>query len=88
MTAKYQTWRKSSHSDPDGQCIEVAEAADVRDSEQWRKSSRSQPDSDCVEVAQIERRIGVRDSKQPDGAVLEFSAAEWGAFLRQLKHRT
>ncbi|RAY14057.1 DUF397 domain-containing protein [Actinomadura craniellae] len=36
MTAKFTHWRKSSISDPDGHCVEVARAADgtigVRDS--------------------------------------------------------
>ncbi|SEG80701.1 protein of unknown function [Thermomonospora echinospora] len=28
MTRSYSRWRKSSHSDPDGKCVEVARAAD------------------------------------------------------------
>jgi Domain of unknown function (DUF397) len=35
-----------------------------------------------VEVASLPGDwVGVRDSKDPDGAVLRFSAGEWDAFL-------
>ncbi|WP_242422555.1 DUF397 domain-containing protein, partial [Frankia torreyi] len=35
----------------------------------------------CVEVAPLGEGIVVRDSKNPSGPVLAFSAAEWDAFL-------
>ncbi len=35
----------------------------------------------CVEVAPLGAGMVVRDSKNPAGAVLAFSAAEWDAFL-------
>ena len=48
---------------------------------EWRKSSLSTTNG-CVEVAFVGDRIAVRDSKQRGrGAVLEFTATEWAAFL-------
>jgi hypothetical protein len=48
----------------------------------WIKSSLSFSNSNCVEVASLpDGEIGVRDSKNPDGAVLRFTADEWNAFL-------
>jgi hypothetical protein len=48
----------------------------------WKKASASYANGDCVEVASLpDGRIGIRDSKDPDGPVLRFSASEWLAFL-------
>jgi hypothetical protein len=52
------TWRKSSYSAQNGQCVEIA----------WRKSSRSAGQGQCVEVAST--LAAIRDSKNPVGAVL------------------
>lgn len=48
----------------------------------WRKSSLSDV-GNCVEVAfAADGSVGVRDSKQHGlGPVLEFTPAEWEAFL-------
>ncbi len=46
----------------------------------WRTSSHS-GSSDCVEVAVVPGGMAVRDSKDPGGAVLRFTVAEWRAFV-------
>lgn len=47
----------------------------------WRKSSRSGGGDNCVEVAfAADGTVGVRDSKNPTGPVLEFTPTEWDAF--------
>jgi Domain of unknown function (DUF397) len=77
---KFTTWRKSSYSDSSGNCVEVATVSE------WHKSSYSNDSANCVEVANIQRVVGVRDSKQHGhGPVLEFSAAAWKAFLAATK---
>ena len=49
---------------------------------QWFKSTRSSPSGDnWVEVAFVDEAIVVRDSKNPDGPALIFTAAEWDAFV-------
>ncbi|MGI5244263.1 DUF397 domain-containing protein [Dactylosporangium sp. CA-139066] len=49
----------------------------------WRKSSRSAWDN-CVEVARLAEGVLVRDSKDPDGAVVAFCGPGWRAFLSAL----
>ncbi len=46
----------------------------------WRKSSKSEFGG-CVEVALGADTVRVRNSRFPDGPVLEFPAAAWDAFV-------
>lgn len=46
----------------------------------WRRASHCESGA-CVEVAQLpDGGVAVRDSKNPGGTVLRFTAAEWDAF--------
>ena len=49
----------------------------------WFKSSYSGSEGgECVEVAaRSDAAVHVRDSKDPEGPVLTFSATAWSAFL-------
>jgi len=74
----FNDWRKSSRSDANGGCVEIAAG--------WRKSTRSGSSQTCVEVSAAARVIGVRDTKQHgEGLVLEFPTATWRAFLAEAK---
>jgi hypothetical protein len=50
----------------------------------WRKSSRSQFNN-CVEVCFVDDRVQERNSRDPDGPVLVFTAPEWDAFVAGVK---
>ena len=52
----------------------------------WRKSSHSNPNGDCVQIATLPNgRIGMRNSRFPEGAVLVFSDLEMAALVRGIK---
>jgi hypothetical protein len=55
----------------------------------WRKSSYSGNGGNCVEVARGRPgMVAVRDSKNPDGPVLGFTANEWERFIFRLRATT
>lgn len=51
----------------------------------WRKASGSAPDDDCVEVAKVGRSVLIRDSKDPEGAVLSCTATEWARLVETVR---
>jgi predicted secreted Zn-dependent protease len=52
----------------------------------WRKSSYSDNGGACVETAVLpDLRIALRHSKQPDGATLLYTPAEWSVFVAGVK---
>ncbi|HEV2639403.1 MAG TPA: DUF397 domain-containing protein [Actinocrinis sp.] len=52
----------------------------------WRKASYSNTQGgNCVEVADLPDGMAVRDSKDPDGPTLQFTLAEWQAFVAGIK---
>jgi hypothetical protein len=54
----------------------------------WYKSSRSAGNGACVEVAPLPSAMAVRDSKDPDGPVLCFSAGSWRLFIADVRTGT
>jgi hypothetical protein len=51
---------------------------------EWRRSRRSYGSGACLEAASG-ARIHVRDSKNPQGAVLRFTPVQWNAFVAGLR---
>ncbi|MFG2908651.1 DUF397 domain-containing protein [Kitasatospora sp. NPDC048286] len=71
-------WRKSTYSNGQGDCIEVAPELHGT----WRKSSAGNGDGDCGEVAEgVAGVVPVRDSKDPHGPVLRFAPEAWRSFV-------
>ncbi|WP_405004143.1 DUF397 domain-containing protein [Kitasatospora purpeofusca] len=48
----------------------------------WRKSTYSDGDGDCIEVPEsLTDMVPVRDSKDPHGPTLTFTATAWTSFI-------
>jgi Domain of unknown function (DUF397) len=51
----------------------------------WRKSSYSGCMNSCVEVAALDTTRAVRDTTDPTGPALIFTAAQWSAFTASVR---
>ncbi|MFE3737444.1 DUF397 domain-containing protein [Streptomyces sp. NPDC059134] len=57
-----------------------------RDNARWSKSSYSGGSgTECVEIAVLNRRVRVRDSKDPGRSRLDFAIGTWGEFAASLR---
>ncbi len=54
-------------------------------SAEWRKSSRSGGGNNCVEVAFVSAGVGVRDSKNRQGAAFVFGSEAWSSFVKNIR---
>lgn len=67
-------WYKASYSGNAG-CVEVRN---------WVKSTLCAA-HECVEVSTVDETWSVRDSKNPEGPILDFTKEEWEAFITGVK---
>jgi len=51
----------------------------------WRKAHRSLNHGACVEVANRSGIVAMRDSQDPHGLVLRYTASSWRAFIDAAK---
>lgn len=51
----------------------------------WFKSSRSSGNGACTMCAHTPTGMAVKDSKDPEGPVLQFQRKDWGAFITEIK---
>lgn len=52
----------------------------------WRKARHSMGNGDCVEIAPTNKRILLRDSKDPNGPILECPSSSWLRFTMKVKN--
>jgi hypothetical protein len=78
----HAAWRKSSRSNGQRECVEVAVLGTAR----WHKSSYSNHEANCVEVADLGGdAVAVRDSKNTSGPALLFTPNAWRTFAARIK---
>ena len=51
----------------------------------WRKARRSMGNGECVEVAPSCLGIVIRDSRKPDGSILQYRSTVWMSFVQEAK---
>jgi hypothetical protein len=51
----------------------------------WRKAKRSMSNGNCAEVALAAGAVAIRDSKDPNGPVLQYPSESWRSFLRSAR---
>jgi hypothetical protein len=51
----------------------------------WRKAKRSMSNGNCVEVASLAGSVTIRDSKDPHGIILNYSAGPWESFTQDAR---
>jgi Domain of unknown function (DUF397) len=52
----------------------------------WRTASHSVGNGACVEIAQVNGQIAIRDSKDPEGPILNYSVRAFRSFLGVTKN--
>ena len=72
-------FRKSSYSDSQENCVEVAPVLS------FHTSSYSTSDDNCVEVAELPTGAALRDSKHPEAGHVAVPADAWVSFLAAAK---
>jgi hypothetical protein len=55
-------------------------------SARWQRSSHSMGNGNCVEITRLPSgQVGVRDSKDPDGGMLQLTPGQWRGLVASIK---